>query len=46
MLWMTAPTRLAVSGVDVVAVLRYTALARQAVADGLLGYALLIAEKA
>ncbi len=43
---MTAPSRLAESGVDVVAVLRYTALARQAVADGLLGYALLIAEKA
>lgn len=42
---MTAADRLAEAGVDVDAVLRYTALAKQAVADGLLGYALLIAEK-
>lgn len=42
---MTASGRLAVAGVDVAAVLRYTALAKQAVADGLIGYRLLIAEK-
>jgi len=45
LLRMTAPDKLAEAGVDVAAVLRYTALARQAVADGLIGYALLIAEK-
>lgn len=42
---MTAADRLTESGVDVEAVLRYTALVKQAVADGLIGYALLIAEK-
>jgi arsenite methyltransferase len=42
---MTAADRLAAAGVDVTAVLRYTALARRAVADGHLGYGLLIAEK-
>ena len=42
---MTAVDRLTEAGVDVDAVLRHTALARQAVADGLVGYALLIAEK-
>jgi arsenite methyltransferase len=45
LLRMTAPGRLADAGVDVPAVLRYTGLARQAVADGLIGYALLVAEK-
>ena len=45
LLRMTAPARLADAGVDVDAVLRYTTLANQAVADGLIGYALLIAEK-
>lgn len=42
---MTAADRLAGAGVDVDAVLRYAALARQAVADGLIGYRLLVAEK-
>jgi arsenite methyltransferase len=42
---MTAADRLAAAGVNPEAVLRYTALARQAVGDGLLGYALLVAEK-
>lgn len=42
---MTAPGQLATAGVDVDAVLRYTKLAKQAVEDGLVGYALLIAEK-
>jgi SAM-dependent methyltransferase len=45
LLRMTAPDKLATAGVDVDTVLRYTAVARQAVADGLIGYALLIAEK-
>jgi len=45
LLRMTAPGQLAAAGVDTGAVLRYTALARQAVADGLIGYRLLIAEK-
>lgn len=45
MLRMTAGTRLADAGVDVDAVLRYCALANQAIKDGLIGYALLIAEK-
>jgi hypothetical protein len=45
LLRMTSATRLAEAGVDTDAVLRYAALARQAVADGLIGYALLIAEK-
>ncbi|MCA1676384.1 MAG: methyltransferase type 11, partial [Actinobacteria bacterium] len=42
---MTAADSLTAAGVDVDAVLRYTALAKQAVADGLLGYTLLVAEK-
>ena len=42
---MSAAGRLAAAGVDVDAVLRYTALAKQAVADGLIGYCLLVAEK-
>ncbi|MGH3864382.1 SAM-dependent methyltransferase [Actinokineospora sp.] len=42
---MTAADRLTEAGVDTDAVLRYTALARLAVTDGLLGYALFIAEK-
>lgn len=42
---MTAADRLSEAGVDVDAVLRYTALARRAVADGLIGYRLLVAEK-
>lgn len=42
---MTAADRLTAAGVDVAAVLRYTAVAKQAVVDGLLGYALIIAEK-
>lgn len=42
---MTAPDRLAQAGVDVDEVLGYTAVAKQAVADGLIGYALLVAEK-
>jgi arsenite methyltransferase len=45
LLRMTASDRLAQAGVDVEAVLRYTALARQAVTEGVIGYALLIAEK-
>lgn len=42
---MTAGPRLADAGVDVDAVLGYTALARRAAGDGLIGYALLVAEK-
>lgn len=45
LLRMTAPDRLADAGVEVPAVLRYTNVARQAVADGRIGYALLVAEK-
>ncbi len=45
MVGMTAPARLADAGVDVAAVHRYAALARRAVADGLIGYVLLVAEK-
>lgn len=45
LLRMTAPGRLDSAGIDAGAVLRYTGLARQAVADGLIGYRLLIAEK-
>lgn len=45
LLRMTAPDRLTEVGVDVPAVLRYTKVARQAAADGLIGYALLVAEK-
>lgn len=43
---MTAADRLAAAGVDTDAVLRYIAHARQATANGLLGYTLLVAEKA
>lgn len=42
---MTAADRLADADINIDAVLRYTALIRQAVADGRVGYALLIAEK-
>ncbi len=42
---MTGAHRRAETGVDVDAVLRHTALARQALADGLIGYRLMIAEK-
>ncbi|MGH3978563.1 MAG: class I SAM-dependent methyltransferase [Pseudonocardiaceae bacterium] len=42
---MTAERPLATAGVDVDAVLRYTGLAKRAVAEGLIGYALLIAAK-
>ena len=42
---MTAADHLMAAGVNVDAVLRYTAVTRRAVADGLLGYALLVAEK-
>jgi arsenite methyltransferase len=45
LLRMTAADHLMAAGVNVDAVLRYTAVARRAVADGLLGYALLVAEK-
>ncbi|MGH3518741.1 MAG: SAM-dependent methyltransferase [Haloechinothrix sp.] len=45
LLRMTAFTRLTEVGVDVDAVLHYCAAAKQAVADGLIGYALLVAEK-
>ncbi len=45
LLRMTSADRLAEAGVDVDAVLRYTKAAARAVADGLLGYALIIAEK-
>jgi hypothetical protein len=45
LLRMTAAGRLAAAGIDTGAVLRYTALARQTVADGLIGYRLLVAEK-
>lgn len=45
LLRMTATDRLTEAGVDVDAVLRYTALTKQAVADGLIGYSLIIAEK-
>jgi hypothetical protein len=42
---MSAAGRLAAAGVDADAVMRYTALAKQAVADGLIGYCMLVAEK-
>lgn len=45
MLRMTGADRLTAAGVNVDAVLRYIALARQAACDGLLGYALVVAEK-
>jgi arsenite methyltransferase len=45
LLRMTAADRLAAAGVDAGAVLRYAALAGRAVADGLIGYRLLAAEK-
>lgn len=44
LLWMTAADSLAAAGVDVDAVLRYCALSKQAVAGGVIGYALLVAE--
>jgi SAM-dependent methyltransferase len=43
---MLQPERLRAAGVDVGTVLRYVDLARRAAADGVLGYALMIAEKA
>ncbi|MGH3468321.1 MAG: hypothetical protein ACRDQF_11380, partial [Thermocrispum sp.] len=45
LLRMTAGDRLATAGVDVDAVLHYCAAAKQAVSDGVLGYALLVAVK-
>jgi len=42
---MTAADHLTAAGIDVDAVLQYTLLARQAVAQGLVGYALIIAER-
>jgi hypothetical protein len=42
---MSAADKLSDAGVDVDAVSRYTALARRAVADGLIGYRMLIADK-
>jgi ubiquinone/menaquinone biosynthesis C-methylase UbiE len=42
---MSAASRLAAAGVDVDAVMRYTALAQQAVAEGLIGYCMLVAQK-
>jgi len=42
---ISAADRLAAAGVDLDAVMRYTALAKQAVADGLMGYCMLVAEK-
>ena len=42
---MSAAGSLAAAGVDLDAVMRYTALARQAVADGLIGYRMLVARK-
>ncbi len=45
LLRMTAPDQLAAVGIDVDAVLEHTRPAAEAVADGVLGYALLIAEK-
>lgn len=42
---MTAPAQLDAADVDVDAVLRYCQLAAQGVAEGLIGYALLVAEK-
>jgi arsenite methyltransferase len=45
LLRMTAAGRLAAAGIDTSAVLRHAALAGQAVAGGLIGYRLLVAEK-
>lgn len=45
LLRMTAPDRLSEVGVDIGAVSSYLALAKQAVADGQLGYSLLVAQK-
>lgn len=45
LLAMTSPDRIADRGVDIDAVLRHTAAARDAVDDGILGYALIVAEK-
>jgi len=42
---MSAAGRLAAAGIDADAVMRYTALAKQAVTDGLIGYCMLVAEK-
>jgi arsenite methyltransferase len=42
---MTASDRLAAAGVDVDAVVRHAALAKQAIADELIGYRMLVAEK-
>ncbi|MGH3466786.1 MAG: methyltransferase domain-containing protein, partial [Thermocrispum sp.] len=44
LLRMTSAGQLAASGVDVDAVLRYCAAAKRAVDDGIIGYALLVAE--
>jgi len=45
LLQMTAAGRLAAAGIVADSVLRYTAMARRAVASGLIGYQLLVAEK-
>ncbi|MGH3282151.1 MAG: methyltransferase domain-containing protein, partial [Trebonia sp.] len=45
LLRMTAAGRLTAAGIETGAVLRYADLARRAVADGLIGYRLLVAEK-
>lgn len=45
LLWMTSFESLMAAGVDVDAVLRYSRLAKHSVDDGLIGYALLLAEK-
>ena len=42
---MSAADQLAAAGVDVDAVMRYTALAQQALAEGLIGYCMLVAQK-
>jgi len=42
---MSAAGRLAAAQADLDAVMRYTALAKQAVTDGLIGYCMLVAEK-
>jgi ubiquinone/menaquinone biosynthesis C-methylase UbiE len=42
---MTATDRVDAAGIDIDAVLPYTALAKQAVTDGVLGYGLIVAEK-
>jgi hypothetical protein len=45
LLRITAPTQLTHAGIDLNAVHGYLALTRQAIADGLLGYTLIIAQK-